>query len=175
MPTKTTLDRTTIIARCADLFAAEPHVTVAYLFGSYARDQAGALSDVDIAVLLDDSISEADYFEERLRLMGEVTDALKFDDVDVVVLNQAPLALAYRVLRDGVVLACRDRDRRVQYTARIVSRYLDFKPVIERFERAIIERARRGELTRGYDPYHDALERYFRLRESLETVPEADV
>lgn len=121
------LNRSTLIARCADLFAVEPHVVVAYLFGSYARDQAGALSDVDIAVLLDDMVAEADYFDERLRLMGAVTDALKFDDVDVVVLNQTPLALAYRVLRDGVILACRDRDRRVQYTAYIVSRHLDFK------------------------------------------------
>ncbi len=167
MPTRTVLDRATLIARCAALFTAEPHVVVAYLFGSYARDQAGPLSDVDIAVLVDEGVAEADYLDERLRLMGAVTDALEFDDVDVVVLNQAPLALAYRVLRDGVVLACRDRDRRVQYTARIVSLYLDFKPVIERFERAIIERARRGELTRGYNPYRGSLERHRQLRERL--------
>ena len=167
MSTRTTLDRDTLITRCADVFAAEPRVTAAYLFGSYARGQAGPLSDVDIAVLLDDGVPEADYFDERLRLMGAVMDALRFDDVDVVVLNQAPLALAYRVLRDGVVLACRDRDRRVQYTAHIVSRYLDFKPVIERFERAIIERARRGELTRGYNPYRGSLERHRQLRASL--------
>ena len=63
MPTKTVLDRATIIARCVDFFAVEPHVSVAYLFGSYARDQAGPLSDVDIAVPLDDGVAEADYLD----------------------------------------------------------------------------------------------------------------
>ena len=37
-------------------FAALDDVVLAYLFGSYARGQAGPLSDVDVAVLLNDPI-----------------------------------------------------------------------------------------------------------------------
>lgn len=57
-------------------------------------------------------------FSDRL-LMG----ILRIKDVDVVLLNQAPLALRYRVLRDGVLLYCRDPNIRVEFTAHTVSAY----------------------------------------------------
>lgn len=83
-----------------------------------------------------------------------------------MILNQAPpLALRYHVLRDVVLLYCRAPNIRVEFTARTVSAYLDFKPVIEQHERAILERARKGELLHGYNPHRGALERYRRLRE----------
>ena len=87
------------------------------------------------------------------------------ETIDVVVLNVAPLALRYRVLRDGKVLTCRDEQVRILYQADTVSRYLDFKPVIEQHERAILERARRGELLNGYNPYRGALARYRQQRQ----------
>ena len=87
------------------------------------------------------------------------------ETIDVVVLNVAPLALRYRVLRDGKVLTCRDEQVRILYQADTVSRYLDFKPVIEQHERAILERARRGELFNGYNPYRGALARYRQQRQ----------
>ena len=59
--------------------------------------------------------------------------------------------------------------------ARYVSEYLDFKPVIERHERAILERARKGELLHGYNPHRGALERYRQLRERLEGTATSDV
>ena len=149
-------------------------VLLAYLFGSYARDQAGPLSDVDIAVLLAGDPDAKRCFEMRLQLIGGVMDLLHFNDVDVIILNQAPLALRYRVLRDGALLYCRDEQTRITFTARTVSEYLDFKPVIERHERAILERARRGELLNGYNPHRGALERYRQMRQRLERASRAN-
>jgi len=149
-------------------------VLLAYLFGSYARDQAGPLSDVDIAVLLAGDPNAERCFEMRLQLIGGVMDLLHFNDVDVIILNQAPLALCYRVLRDGVLLCGRDEQTRIKFTARTVSEYLDFKPVIERHERAILERARRGELLNGYNPHRGALERYRQMRQRLERASRAN-
>ena len=156
-------------------FASLDDVQLAYLFGSHARGQAGPLADVDIAVLLDDTLSADRYFGMRLEIIGGLMDILRINDVDVIVLNQAPLALSYRVLRDGILLYYRDRQVMIEYTARTVSAYLDFKPVIERHERAILERARKGELLHGYNPYRGALERYRQLRERLEGTAAPDV
>ena len=142
-------------------------VIFAYLFGSQARGQGGPLSDIDIAVLLADTVQEPIAFEKRLMLMTEIGHQLRTDSIDVLILNQSPLALSYRVLRDGILIYCRDEAKRIEYTARVLTLYLDFKPILERHEHAILERARKGELHHGHNPYHGTLERYRQLRERL--------
>lgn len=137
------------VAALGRYFGSRDHVLFAYLFGSHARGQAGPLSDVDTAVFLDESVPRERYFDERLEMIGGVMDVLGVDEVDVAILNQTPLALNYRVVRDGVVLFCRDRVARVRWETTTRSLYFDFKPFIERYERAVLERARRGDLTRG--------------------------
>jgi len=156
-------------------FASLDGVTSAYLFGSHARGQAGPLSDVDVAVLLAGRPDDDRCFDMRLEIMGGLMDVLHVNEVDVAILNQAPLALRYRALRDGVLLFCCDRQAMVEFCARTVIEYLDFKPVIERHERAILERARKGELLHGYNPHRGALERYRQLRERLEGTAATDV
>ncbi len=156
-------------------FAALDDVVLAYLFGSHARGQAGPLSDVDVAVLLADRPDDSRCFDRRLEIMGGLMDILRLNDVDVAILNQTPLALRYRVVRDGALLFCRDRRAMIEFRVRTVNEYLDFKPVIEQHERAILQRARKGELLHGYNPHRGALERYRRFRERLKGAPASDV
>jgi len=93
-------------------------------------------------------------------------------DVDVLILNQAPPALRYAVLRDGILLFCRDHQAMIEFRVRTVNEYLDFKPILRRHEHAILDKARKGELLSGYDPHRGALERYRELRERFaETLP----
>lgn len=156
-------------------FAALDDVVAVYLFGSHAREQAGPLSDVDVAVLLAGTPDDDRCFDRRLEIIGGLMDILHVNDVDVAIVNQSPIALRYRVLRDGVLLYCRSRQACIEFAARTVSEYLDFKPIIERHERAILDRARKGELLRGYNPHRGALERYRQLRERLEGTATPDV
>jgi hypothetical protein len=161
---QTSLDRNVLRA----YLATQEEVVLAYLFGSQARGEAGPHSDVDIAVLLRGQPDDDRSLDARMDLGAALSALLGRNDVDVVILNQAPLALAYRVLRDGVLLLCRDEDARIAYTWRTVSEYLDYEPFLRRYERALLERARRGELTHGYNPYRGALERYRRLTSGAE-------
>jgi predicted nucleotidyltransferase len=149
-------------------FGSRRHVLFAYLFGSHARGQAGPLSDVDTAIFLDNSVAFDRYFDERLEMTGGVMDVLGVDEVDVAILNQTPIALNYRVVRDGVVLLCRDRNARLHWEAMTRSRYFDFKPFIERYERAVLEQARRGVLTRGCGRDSQSPERHPAVRERAE-------
>jgi uncharacterized protein len=96
-------------------------VKFAYLFGSYARGAAGPLSDVDIAVCIDNRF---DFFSFRLRLLEELSRQLKGQSCDLVVLNNAPLVLQYEIIRDGKVLK-EDKPRRVQFEVRVLRQYLD--------------------------------------------------
>ena len=152
----------------ADVFATSDDVCLAVLYGSHARGQAGPLSDVDVVVLLERSFDSEHYFDRRLEIIGRLMQVLNTNEVDVIILNQAPLALQYRVARDGIVLYSRHHDHLIEFVSQTVSRYLDFKPVIERHERAILARARQGDLLNGYNPHRGALERYRQLRERAE-------
>lgn len=156
-------------------FASLEGVVLAYLFGSHARGQAWAQSDVDVAVLLQGNPDQDTCFDMRLEVIGGLMEVLDTNDVDVLILNQAPPALGYAVLRDGILIFGRDEQTRIEFYLQTVNAYLDFKPVLKRHERAILERARRGELASGYNPYRGALERYRRFRERLARTRPADV
>ena len=102
----------------------EEKVELAYLFGSAARGKRGKLSDVDVAVHLDASVSSRERFKLRLRLMSEIASLLKTDNVDLIVMNDAPPTLNYEIIRFKPVFA-RDASRKVEVEHRIMSRYLD--------------------------------------------------
>lgn len=156
-------------------FATLADVIAVYLFGSYARGVAGPLSDVDIAVLLKGHPDEEYCLEVRLELIGGLTNRLHMDEVDVVILNQAPPALCYAVLRDGRLLFCRDSTALALFRLQSVNAYLDFKPLLERHGHAILEKARKGELLHGPNPYRETLERYRQVRERLAFSTPSDV
>lgn len=126
-------------AALTERLRAQADVLVAYLFGSTARGTDGPTSDVDVAVLLSAQPSP----RRRLGLLSEVATVLAPRQADLVVLNDAPPALGYRVVAEGRPLLVRDEAARVRYTADIVGRYLDLAPV--RRELASAQRHRLAE------------------------------
>lgn len=123
----------------------EPDVLVAYLYGSHARGKAGPLSDVDVGVLLRE---DGDLFQRRLELIGAVAEVTGSDAADVVVLNEIPVALGYRVLRDGRLLVSRDDRARVRYFVRTVDRYLDMAPMRRMYSEGLRHRLAEGRFGR---------------------------
>jgi hypothetical protein len=109
-----------------EVIADEP-VVVAYLYGSRARGEARADSDVDVAVLLRPEVPPEDYLAVSLRLARRLESALRERVDAVTVLNDAPLRLQYRVLRDGVTLHVADDDARVRYETTTHPMAMDFE------------------------------------------------
>ena len=99
---------------------ARPDVRLAYLFGSAARGEERASSDLDIAVLFATLPDPRDL--ERLIAELQGTGRLR---VDLVVLNTAPPLLAHEVIARGRLLVCGDQDERVRFEVRAIARYLD--------------------------------------------------
>ena len=101
-------------------------LVAAYLFGSHARGEATASSDIDLALWL----AEAPTSLDGLHL--DVAADLERDlgvRVDLVVLNGAPSDLVHRVLRDGVLLVDRDRSARIKLEVRARNDYFDLLPM----------------------------------------------
>jgi len=81
-----------------------------WLFGSFARDAWTPISDVDLAYLsYEEWQGEAlDRFEARL--YSTITSTLYTDDISLVHLRFAPIYLAWRVLTEGRLLLCSDKN-----------------------------------------------------------------
>ena len=117
--------------------AVAPHasgIACVYLFGSRARGEAGAGSDIDLGVL---------YSEEPAPTLAglgrEVADAVTEatgHEADVVVLNRASPDLVHRVLRDGLLVLENDPSARVRFEVRSRAEYLDLLPYLREYRRS---------------------------------------
>jgi hypothetical protein len=123
------------------------HVVAAMIFGSQAAGRLGPLSDVDIAVWLDPVLTP----ERRSRLRSELSlaavEALGTDEVDVVVLNDAPPLLRHRALKSALRLFERDPRARIRLETTALLDYLDtaqLRKTLDAGRRRRIEEGRFG-------------------------------
>jgi predicted nucleotidyltransferase len=128
------------------VLAEDLRIDCAWLFGSVARGEAGPLSDVDVAVLLDPAIAPQD----RMAIAAALVEKLECvgGRVDLVLLDEASPLLRDRVFRHGILLLERDVRRRVAFEAQAIQEYLDFQPLAAIYDRALIARAAEGRLGR---------------------------
>ncbi len=119
-------------------------VRLAYLFGSQATGCVHSESDIDVAMLLDESLSTDDRFKERLAIIGELSKLFQTDHVDVAVLNEASPLLAYEVLKNGVLLYCKSEEERIEFQVNTLRTYEDTAPLRRILNDAMAERVRAG-------------------------------
>lgn len=160
------VDPASIVAYLAE----QIDVIAVYLFGSTARGQAGPMSDVDIAVLLDLSGDSETVLECQLQLMIDMDQFAK-REIQVVILNRAAPLLAYQVIREGQLLFERDRAKRVAFEVRTMKLYFDLQPMLAEQNRALLARIREVGLGRGRRSDSGALDAARRIRDRLATTP----
>ena len=118
-----------------------PTVAYALVFGSTARGSRHSASDVDVAVELQ---PEAPRDVRSLGTLAAHLEAAVGGPIDLVLLDEAPPAVAYRAFRDGRPVLVRDRAALVARKARVILDYLDFRPVEERCAAGVLRRAAAG-------------------------------
>lgn len=120
----------------AQVLGDDPRIAYGLVFGSVARGHAHPGSDVDVAVGV---VRGAELPPPAIgRLISDLERA-SGKTVDLVLLHDAPPALAYRVFRDGTVLLARDRSALVERQTRAVLDYLDYRPFEAAFVRGVLQ------------------------------------
>lgn len=129
-------------------FSAFPEVVAVYLFGSAARRTRGKRSDVDIAVLIRARGTSHRRSRSLVEYVQAACDALGTDNVDVVLLHRAPIALRHEVFREGKPLLVRDPEALTRFRLESSREYLDTIPLRRTFEEAFFRRVRRNGFAR---------------------------
>jgi predicted nucleotidyltransferase len=117
-------------------------VQLAYLYGSAARGEETPSSDVDIALVCDDATLP----EQRLRLMLDVSAELSrrtgVAEVDVRVINDAPLVFRGRIACEGILLYARDKAQQIEFETHTRDEYFDYLPFHRRLQDAFLANVR---------------------------------
>jgi uncharacterized protein len=112
------------IARLIELVKGDSDVLAVILYGSRARGEETAGSDIDLCLVLPaDHSSREDHLAVRERYLAEHAVA------DLHIFQQLPLYVRHRVLKEGVVLFCQDVDALYAVACRTARAYEDFKPI----------------------------------------------
>ena len=110
-----------------------PNIIFAYLFGGLAKGRISPVSDIDIAVYL---ANVDDILEVKLEILSLLSDTLNTDEIDLVILNTAPLPLRARIIQNKKVLVDKDPALRYSFESLVLREYFDFSIK----ERAIFSR-----------------------------------
>ena len=124
-------------------------VILAYLFGSRAEklsddsslnDSIGPLSDYDFGIVVPHQVKEKGGFPraKKFKLQSRLSGLLD-SEVDLVLLNEAPIELQYNVISSAILLFERAVKYRVEYEAGVLGRYGDYLPVLRQQRKDIID------------------------------------
>jgi predicted nucleotidyltransferase len=102
------------------VLAAHESIIAAWAFGSAQKGQLGPESDLDIGVLFRDTPS----FEEWASLRASLQQALQFEEVDLVTLNEANPILRFEAV-SGRSIFCRDTGHRAAFVSLAAREYED--------------------------------------------------
>lgn len=112
------------IPGCKKALLKEDNVIFAYIFGSLAEGNVKPLSDIDIAVFLRDTQNLA---EIRLKLFDILAGVFGTGEIDLVILNTAPISLSGRILQRRQILVDKDPFQRHLYESVMLRKFFDFK------------------------------------------------
>lgn len=119
----------------------EVPVRTAILYGSHARGEASAGSDVDIAVQFDDAVSSVERTRARLELIERLSAVLDTDDIDITPISHASPGLRREVYEDGVVLygdtSALDEEQQELQASTHEERLAEFDDVLATLERVV--------------------------------------
>ena len=126
-----------------DYFEERPELGVVsvYLFGSHAAGRAHRESDVDLGVLLrwDRHPERRDRFEVRVALGSGLASVLGTNEVDVVILNDAPPLLGRRIIWEGRRLFLADPEADHAFVRDVQLQAADLEPFLRRMRAIKLE------------------------------------
>lgn len=117
----------------------DKEVTALYVFGSLAKNNLKPLSDLDFGILLSGKLTKSKRFSKHLQLIGIFCDTFHTDEIDLVVMNDAPLRFCYNIIQSGKLLLVLNKVELINFQENVVKKFLDFKYYQNQFDDAFLK------------------------------------
>jgi predicted nucleotidyltransferase len=114
-------------------------VAFAYVFGSAATGHADTESDLDIALGFSGPVPEDIFYKIFNILAGGFGVAA--EKLDLKNFAELPLAVRFRVIRDGLLVYVKDQKKHREAAVRTLDFYHDNYPVMKKFNRLFFKHA----------------------------------
>ncbi|MDO8749112.1 MAG: nucleotidyltransferase domain-containing protein [Candidatus Omnitrophota bacterium] len=171
------------IQELKEYFKNQKNISMAFIFGSFAKGQHLPDSDMDIAVYFNPAgraleWEEDTFYPEEDRIWRELENLLD-REVDLLVLNRAASTMASKVLKTGLPIFIKDRSLYWRFFLTINSASADFKEFIQDYRR-IRERSKslsledKEQLEVLIDFLEEELKSYEEFRELNQSLYESD-
>ncbi|MEW6095887.1 MAG: nucleotidyltransferase domain-containing protein [bacterium] len=121
-----TEDRRKIIEKIINYLSQRQEIIFAYLYGSFGRDEE-FFRDIDIALFVKESILEFDFESDISYELTIITG----QQVEVRVINKAPVSFQMAVLRAGKFIFSQDEEKRTDFIQYVGKRYIDYSHLRE--------------------------------------------
>lgn len=100
-----------------------PKVVFAYLFGSLTKGKVNPLSDIDIALYLKKGTN---FTRVKMVILKKLIDIFATEEIDLIILNIAPLTLRARIVENKKILVDKDPFLRHSFESLVLREYFDF-------------------------------------------------
>jgi uncharacterized protein len=116
-----------MLDRIVETAKRDEQVLAVLLFGSAARGEGSAISDLDVCFVLETNrYMPLDLSEKKLEYLAAF-------DADIQVFQQLPIYMKQRALRDGKVLFCRDEDTLYQLAFGVIREYSHYEHIYREY------------------------------------------
>lgn len=117
------------------------NVIAAYLFGSQTSGRPTPLSDVDVGILMDDDLTDMESFRIEMSLLGKLQKIFGTENIDLVVLNKAPLPIQFSAT-SGRLLFTTNHEKRTNFEEYVRKYYIDCLPIYREYREEFLKRIR---------------------------------
>ena len=117
----------------------DKEIVALYSFGSLATGDLKPLSDLDFGLLVSPNLGRKQRFDKHLELIGLFNEQFETDEIDLVLMNDAPLRYSYNIIKSGKLLFCSDSGILKDFIEKTVKLYLDFRYFRDEFDKEFLK------------------------------------
>lgn len=137
------MDKQFLIDSIKNVLEKDSDILFTYLYGSCAYEEAPMGGDIDIAIYLKPMEMEGYLWEEE-KITSDLITTLRYDRIDLRILNVCPFWMQYEVIKEGILLFVKDQIARINFEEKVMNEYFKFKPLLEEYRQLLSLRIKSG-------------------------------
>ncbi len=130
-------DREEIISQLRRCLTGTEDVLFGYLYGSFLHHDK--FHDIDIGLYISGEREPYELYKYTMSIASKLEQCITPRyEIDLRILNAAPVEFQYEVVKTGHILIARDEDACIAFEADVIAKYLDLKYLYDRIDKALL-------------------------------------